>query len=271
MPAHGSKVLQEPMPAQHGSSRRTSLALKHPKHKLLPPSAGRCVLDNRRAHRRPVLGKGVCERDLIVLLNDGATAFGGAFGGKGGHNELGPLAGSQAQRPEVRLAILSGRQEVEGRAVVPQRVRPSWHEVRDVRHHPRDAGSVLPQPFLGAVDGVGRDVEHRHIGISSPQEVIDHEAVAPAHVENGRVKGKVQLGDEVQRRLWHRLVPAARRQRFGVVDGLPVGGALRRVHAQRSRFPPACSGTWVATMELSNLFLNAEGPKPNTLNPDLVK
>jgi len=228
-----------------------SLSFKHPKHKLLSPSAGRRVLDDRGPQGRPVVRKRFCKRDLIVLLNRRPAALGGTVDGEGGHDGLGSGACSQAHGSEVCFAILMGRQKMEGRAVVPQRVRPSWHEFRDVRHHPRDAGRILPQPLLGAVDGLGGDVEHRYVCKPSLQEVIDHEAVASTHVENGRVQREFQRGDEVQGHLWHRLVPAAGFQRLGVVDGLPVGGAFRRVHAQRSRFPPACSGTWVASRVLA--------------------
>ena len=63
-------------------------------------------MNDRRAHRRPIGSKRFYERDLVMLQDNGAAAFGGSVGGEGGHDELGTHAGSQALRLAVRFLIL---------------------------------------------------------------------------------------------------------------------------------------------------------------------
>ena len=81
--------------------------LENSKHKLLHATTWRDVLNGEGPDGRPIGRKGFLERNIVMLLYDRPAAFGGAIRRERGHDDLGRITGSHAQRFEVGLSILT--------------------------------------------------------------------------------------------------------------------------------------------------------------------
>jgi len=110
---------------------------------------------------------------LRVTLNREPTAASGAFWPERGKHEMAPCPEGSAKNAEIALAVVSFREEMEDRSVVPDRKRTIGLKARDVGFNPGDTNRRVAEASAGVVKRARGDVENADVRVACAEQMID--------------------------------------------------------------------------------------------------
>ena len=149
------------------------LSLPPPIQELLNRSHWCAVLFNLMHSKRETGAEQRAHLTLRVAPNREPTAASGAFWPECRKDEMTPRPEGSPKHAEIALAVVSFREEVEDRSVVPDRERTGGLKARDVGLNPSDASRGVAEAGAGVVKSACGDVENADVRVACTEQMID--------------------------------------------------------------------------------------------------
>jgi hypothetical protein len=110
---------------------------------------------------------------LRVAPNREPTAASGTFWPECRKDEMTPRPEGSPKHAEIALAVVSFREEVEDRSVVPDRERTGGSKAGDVGLDPGDTSGRVAEASAGVVKSACGDVENAEVRVACTEQMID--------------------------------------------------------------------------------------------------